>query len=156
MIDKSTVKMKQCQIFTGESVFPVCRLNVWDGRVFSVFVLIYFWADIYLGGDIFWYVLRSPGLFCLLFKCLGNRWRVFSKWEGKPHRCWQTMRALSHTWDKDDHDDPGNIIKMFPFKFAFCQHRGGIDLRHDVSYAYICLFLFAYCIVFLFDIYDNF
>ena len=59
---------------------------------------------------------------------------------------------VTHMMD-DDHDDHGNMIKIFPFRFAFCQHCGGIDLLNDVSYAYICLFLFAYCIVFLFDIF---
>ena len=48
-----------------------------------------------------------------------------------------------HTHDNDDHDDPGIIIKMFTFKFAFCQHRDGIDLL-NVSYAYICLSLCRY------------
>ena len=50
MIDKFAVKMKQCQIFTGESIFPVCCWNVWVGRLFSTFVLLHIFGLIFIWG----------------------------------------------------------------------------------------------------------
>ena len=114
--------------------------------------VIYFWVDIYSGG-IYSCAPQVCSVCCLNASEIGEE----SSANGKESLTDVDKQCVPcHTHDNDDHDDPGNNIKMFPFKFAFCQHLGGIDLLNDISYAYICLFLFAYCIVFLFDIYDNF
>ena len=60
-----------------------------------------------------------------------------------------TQCVPCHTHENDN-NDPGNIIKMFPFKFAFCQHRGGMDLL--IFLTCICIYLsificLLYCIL---------
>ena len=117
------------------------------------FVLLYIFELIFIWGVIYSDMSCAPqvcSVCCLNASEIGEE----SSANGKESLTDVDKQCVPcHTHDNDDHDDPGNNIKIFPFKFAFCQHCGGIDLLNDVSYAYICLFLFAYCIVFLFDIF---
>ena len=83
------------------------------------FVLLYIFELIFIWGVIYSDMSCAPqvcSVCCLNASEIGEE----SSANGKESLTDVDKQCVPcHTHDNDDHDDPGNIIKMFPFKFAF-------------------------------------